>query len=814
MTLNSTDFEAIIYYSARDSIYSDLKKKQLHLYGNAHLNYEEVDMKADYLLVDLGTSEVFATYTLDSLGNRVGSPVFVQDGDTIRTASLRYNFKTEKAYIKEVAIHQDEFYLTMEKGKRQANEEIHFIHGKFTTCNLEEPHYHFFLSKAVMVPDKRIVTGPMNLWIMGVPTPLGLPFSIIPQKKEDERKSGFIMPQFTAVSPYGFGLQRLGYYFPISDRLQTILYGTLYSRGSFGLATQTDYAVRYRFRGSFEAGYQYFREGWPSEDELSNITLKWNHTQDPKANPKWSFNSAINFNSNSTNKQTLNPQASTYFDNTLNSDVNVGRTFVGTPISARMKASMRQNSSSGRIVMTAPDFNVTATRFYPFKRKKGAIGKVRSYESIGMTYTFDATNRADFNSNYLPEGRFDSIRQTFRNGLRHATTMQWTLNMLKNTVRFTPSITYSQKYNFQTIERRFVNDTLITDSLNRGAFSQQLTASGSFSTNLYSYYRFIGKRQSLLRHVMTPTVTFTYGPAIQGGIGSYNDTTPEQTEIFYSRHMLGGYSVYPETYTPKGMGRIDFSLVNTFELKQKSDKDTITGFKKTRIIDNLTFNQSYDIFRDSMNWGDLSAVMVINPIEVLNINVRAVHSWYGWDSVGNMLGQYASETGQGIGRITSFSVATGWTLTSKKGREVLNDQLNEMTTAWNPQYQNWMLMPQQIVSFDIPWKISFNHLFSYTLNTDQEDYLKRRYVPNNTLSVNGDVTLTPNWKVTATTYFDAQTGKVTNTNFTLYRNIHCWNLLFNWTPIGTNKSFMLTIRGNGQALSNAQLRLQRPPLVL
>ncbi len=810
VVMNSTDLESIITYTARDSIYSDFKKKQIHLYGNAHLNSEGVDMKADYLLIDLGNNEVFATYTLDSLGNRVGSPVFVQDGDTVRTASLRYNFKTQKAYIKEVAIQQDEFYLSMEVGKRQANGEIHFVHGKFTTCNLTEPHYHFFLSKAVMVPDKRIVTGPMNLWIMGVPTPLGLPFSVIPQRKEREKTSGFIMPQFTAISPYGFGLQNLGYYFPIGDRLQTTLYGTIYSRGSFGLNSKTDYAVRYKFTGSFEGGYQFFRTGFPSTDHINNIVVRWNHQQDAKANPKWSFNSGINFNSNSTNKQTLNPQNTQYFNNTLNSDIYLGRNFIGKPLSMNLKASMRQNSSSGVVSLNSPDFKLNVTRFYPFKRKK-VVGKIRSYESIGMTYFLDASNRADFKNEVLSNGDFKTIGESFRNGAKHSTSLQWTINLLKNTVRFTPSVNYSQKYNFQSIVKSVdqLTDTLIVDSISKGLFSHSFSSSGAVTTNLYSYYKFIGKRKTVLRHVLTPTVSFTYTPSIQGAISSYADTSGK---VFVYSQLER--SVYAESYS-KSSGRIDITLNNSFELKQRSEKDTVTGFRKLRIIDNFILSTSYDIFKDSLNWSNLNIGMVINPIDVFNINIRATHSWYAWDpTTGVSNSSYAVNTGQGIGRLTDVSVATSWTLTSKESRDILQSQQQEMSSVWNPQYQNWMITPSQIVSFAIPWKLSFNHILSYGLNSDPTKFASRKYLPTNTLSVTGDLTLTENWKITATTYLDAKSGKVTNTNLTLYRNIHCWNVLFNWTPIGTNKNFMITIRGNGSALSNAQFKLQRPPLVL
>ncbi len=804
--MNESDLESIVTYSARDSIYSDLRGKKIHLYGDAHLNYEGIDMRAEYLLIDLEKNEVLATYVEDSLGKRIGPPVFSDAGDTIKAASIRYNFDTKKGYIQEVAIQQDEMYLTMETAKRQANEEIHFVRGKFTTCNLAEPHYHFFLSKAVLVPDKRIVTGPMNLWIMGVPTPLGLPFSIIPQRKDREAKSGFIMPQFSAFSPYGFGLDRLGYYIPINDRLQTIIYGTVFSRGSFGIENETQYNKRYKYQGNFAGGYSYFREGFPSTDSRTAVTLRWTHNQDPKANPNWRFTSDVNFNSQNSNKVVLNQQTDSYFNNTLNSDIRVDRYFVGKPVQMSLRTSLRQNSSAPTINFLAPVFNITTTRFFPFKRRSGVIGKTRFYETIGMSYNFETKNVSDFKSEYLRTGDFNSIGKTFRNGASHTATLTTTVNMFKNTVRFTPSVSYNQKYNFQTIRKTIdtVTNLVVIDSLNRGAFSHNLTFTGSLTTNLYSYYRFIGKRRTLLRHVMTPTVTLVTSPNIQNGIGEYTDTLDRTF-----RYSTLENSVYPERYL-QNAGRIDFNLGNTFELKYRSDKDTVTGFRKLRIIENLNFNTGYDIFKDSMNWTPLSARLVITPVDVINIVATAEHSWYGWDEeTGMSLSSYARETGQGIGRFTNFSVTTTYTL-MPKDQQVNIPARTAMTSVWNPQYQQWMTMPANIIDFRIPWRVSFTHVLSYSINNDTSSYDDRHYVPNNTVALNADLSITENWKVAGTTFIDAMAGKVTNTRIDLVRNLHCWNMSFTWTPIGTNKSFLISIRGNGQALSNVFFNLRRP----
>jgi hypothetical protein len=307
---------------------------------------------------------------------------------------------------------------------------------------------------------------------------------------------------------------------------------------------------------------------------------------------------------------------------------------------------------------------------------------------------------------------------------------------------------------------------------------------------------------------MTPSVSFSYIPAIQGGIGSYTNANGE--EILYSKHQN---SVYSEGLS-QDVGRLDFTVVNNFEIKQRDDRDTLTGFRKLKIIDNLVFSTSYDIFKDSMNWGNMTFGMLINPVDAFTVNIAGLHSFYAWDEQsGASLSQYATQTGQGIGRLLNGTVSSMWTITSKKGREVLQDQQTEMATVWNPQYQAWLMTPAQLVSFEIPWKLSFNHVLGLTLNSDSTAYSKQRYSPQHTLGLNGDVSITENWKIVANTYFDLKAMKVANTSLTLYRNIHCWNVLFNWTPIGTNKSFMITIRGNGNALSNAQLRLQKPPLV-
>lgn len=801
--VNESDFESIITYEARDSMYSDFKKKQIHLFGEAHLSYEGVDMRADYILIDLGKNEVLATHTLDSNNNRIGEPIFVDNGDTIKAGSIRYNFDTKKGYIQEVTIKQQDYYLSMEVAKRQANEEVHFVRGKFTTCNLKEPHYHFFLSKAVLVPEKRIVTGPMNLWIMGVPTPLGLPFAILPQQKERDKPHGVVMPKISLFSVYGMGVQDLGYYIPINDHWQTTAFGTVFSRGSFGVANQTNYNYRYRFNGNFKIGYDRFRYGWPDSSIVSTTSFDWTHIQDSKSNPNWNFNASVHFNSNSTNKQTLNVQNNNYFNNTLNSDIRLSRKFGSRPISADMKLSMRQNSTSKMVDLTSPIVNFqTTSRIFPFKR----VNKI-----VGFNYTAEIQNRSSFKDRYLTNSNFDSIAGQFRSGANHKISMQSSFGILKNRIRFAPSANYAQFYNFQSIEKTIdtVTNKAVIDTLNQGGFTHTFNAAVSMTSTLYSYYRFVGKKQTLLRHVLTPTVAFSYAPAIQQGIQSYADTNG----LVY-RYSRFERSIYSENLNSSS-GRIVIGINNSFELKQKSDKDTVTGFKKTRIIDNFFLNTDYDLFKDSMNWSDLSMRLVINPIQSFNMTFNAIHSWYAWDdSTGKTLGIYARNNGQGIGRIKAFSVATTWTLAPKKYRDEIQDQRSQLMNSWNPQYQRWLLSPNDIVLFNVPWSLTFTYNFGISILENTSTYQNRPYGTNNTLDISGDFSITENWKITSRMMLDIKNSVINNLNITLNRNLHCWTATMIWIPIGTNKSFSIGLRGSAAALQNLNLNIRRPPIVL
>ncbi len=808
--LDDSAVDQPIIYSAKDSIYTDLKNKQVHLFNEAKVDNGEIKLKAGYILIDLGKNEVYARYSYDEDSNRVQLPEFTDGSEVMNASAIRYNTETKKGYIEEVAIKQDENYLYMEIAKRHSNEQIHFLKGRFTTCDLPEPHYHFQLTRAVMIPDKRIVSGPMNLWLKGVPTPLGLPFIVIPQS--EDRTSGLVFPQIVPTSQYGFGLQDLGYYVPINDRLQTTFYGSLYSRGTWGLRNLTEYAKRYKFRGDLDFGFQQFRSGFPTNTNRNKLNVQWNHRQDTKANPFWNFSSNVNFVSDNTTKNDLDPLNEQYFNNTLYSDINLNRYFPGKPITAGMKISLRQNSLSKNISLTSPSVNVNVTRFFPFKNMINGTGTLKDVVSrIGVSYNFEGINKSEFGDSLLSRGDFTGIGNQYMNGMNQTMVVQTTAGFFKNTWKLTPSLNYGNRMNFQQVRKSYdaVNNTTITDTIGEFGMAHSLSMTAQMTTAIYSYYKFIGKRQTLLRHVLTPSFGFSYVPALNRLIT--DSVGVNMAPVTYSPFERSAYS----SGVVNDQGLVTFGFNNTFELKRKSDKDTITGFKKTRIIDALSLNGSYDLLKDSMNLSDIQINLRISPIQWLNFVASSSFSPYNWnDSTGATLGDYAISGNGRLGRFVTNSFSTTLTITSKKSREILESNMDNIETNWNADYEFFMLYPERVVNFEIPWKMTFSHVYTINANRNISTFNPDRWTQVQTLVLDGDLSFTKRWKVVGNISFDMKEKRATNARFALTRDMHCWALSFNWVPLGGNKSFLFSIRSTSQLFKDAKIDIRKPPLFL
>jgi hypothetical protein len=800
-------------FYAKDSIFNDLKNKQTHLFGDALLEYDGIKITASYILFDIDKKEVFASYKTDETGKRIGEPIVFQDGEEIHAGTIRFNLNSKKGYIQEMSIKQQETYLQMEVAKRQTNEQIHFRDGKFTTCDLKEPHFHFHLSKAILIPNKKIVSKRMNIYFRDISTPIGLPFLAIPQSKQkvNMQKRGFLIPKLAPASMFGIGFTDLGYYLPINDSLHTTFLGNLYSSGSYSISNITEYRIKYKFNGNLKIEYQQNNSGFPDYTKNGKILFNWTHIKDQKSNPYWNFNSNVNFISDNNPKNIVTTTNPVYFNNAFQSDINLNRSFPGKPITMGMKISTNQNTQSKSIQLTSPNLNVNATRFSPTKLIfKNRIGNDKWFDKIGISYNGNFNNSSTFGDSLLRKKEFQQIADKFISGIKQTITVTSTMKILKNTWSLTPAFNYSHIVNFQQTKLNYdsTSKKIETTNIKESGSFQSMSASIALSTQIYTYYKFLGKKNPLMRHILTPNFTYSYTPLTTVKKDSYFNANNK--EIFYSTYQNSAFA----QSIPRASSLLGFNLMNTFELKRKSDKDTITGFKKTKIIEALSISGTYDFLRDSMKLSDLNLSLRISPINNVSFVATSTFSPYAWDvnSLRTMK-DFAYKLGQGIGRFINTSFNTTFTITSESSKRKIEENKEAFNGTWNSDVNYFMLHPEQILDFEIPWKINLTHVLNINQNIGRNSTQLDKFIFVNTINFNGDINITKRWKVSNNSLFDVKAGKLVNSRFTLTRNLHCWTLNFDTTPIGSNKYFVLRLNANAQMLQSAKVQLTKPPSV-
>lgn len=805
--------ESPVTYSCRDSIYANLQTKVVFLYGEALVLFEGIELTADYIEMDLENKTVTATYTTNQDGERVGIPKFKEGAEELTAASLKYNFETEKAYIQELDTKQEENYLHMAVAKKQANDQIHFLQGRFTTCDLKDPHFHFQLSKAVLVPEKRIVSGPVNLWVRGVPTPLGLPFSFIPTSN-DQKKTGILFPQIVPFSNWGFGLQDLGYYFPIknSDKIQTTLYGSLFSGGTFGVRNETQYKKLYKYNGRLNIGFNRFKSAFPSQNILQKIVVQWSHKQEAKANPYWRFNSSVNFISDNNQTTSFEDENETLLNNSFNSDINLSRTFPTLPITIGLKSSLKQNSISKNIDLELPTFSFDVQRFFPFRvLRTNPIGGAKFYEKIGFTYNLESQNNVSFADSLLKNRDFQSIQNQFKNGFYQTIKVNTAIPIFKNRATITPSFNYATRGNFQAT-RKFFDPTLdqVKDSLVNNEFGLVHNASArlDITSQVYAYYQFIGKNKTKMRHVITPNLGLNYSPNL--------DLYRDQTLTINSIDSVFNFRPYANSlYRDTDDGEsflLTYSINNTFEIKRKNTRDTTEEFTKTRIIDALSVRGNYNFLKDSLQFSNINVAFRSSPIPSLSFVASGNFNIYGWDEEnGEGSNNFAFRENGQLGRFLTTQLVTTYIVASKKSKEKIAKNADNVDSDWEADYNYYRLHPHEILDFEIPWKVSFSHSWFTNINTDSAQFVARNRRHTQTIAVTADANFTKRWKVGINTNYDLVNQKLVQTRVTLDRNLHCWQLGFSWIPAGVNPSFSLRLNATSALFKDAKLELRKPP---
>ena len=834
-TKKKEPLDAPVIYEASDSIVFT-KEGYAHLYGEGKVNYQNIELTSAVITMNMDSSTVYATGVTDTAGVETGSPIF-KDGETpYESKIMRYNFKTKKGFINSIVTQQGEGYVTSEEGKKGANDEIYMRHGKYTTCdNHEHPHFYLKLSMAKVRPKKNVVFGPAQLVVEDVPLPIAVPFGFFPFNSS--YSSGFIMPTYGDEMNRGFYLRDGGYYFAISDQMDLKVLGEIFTKGSWGLSAASNYNKRYKFSGSFNASYLVTKTGeknMPDYSVSKDFRIQWSHRQDAKANPNSSFSASVNFATSSYDRSSLsslyNPQQ--YSQNTKASSVSYSRNFPEIGLNISGAFNITQNTRDSSLSMTLPDVNISLNRIYPFKRKKSA-GDERWYEKISLQYTGSITNSISTKDNLL----FKTPLTQWENGMQHKIPVSATFNLFKY-INIVPSFNYTERWYLRKVKQSYdasptSRDHVKRDTINGFNRLYDYNLSLQMNTKLYGMYKplFMKSKELQIRHVFTPTVSYTYTPDFGKSRYGYYDTytyTDEDGEVRTVEYSPYEGAVYG--YPGKNMSQnISFSIDNNIEMKMKSDKDT-TGYKKISLIDQLGASLSYDVA--NKKWSDLSMNLRLKLTKSYTFNMNASFATYAYqfDENGNVVVGDRTEWSYGrFGRFQGYSGSFSYTLNNdtfkklfgkkeedeknkdNKGKEENEDEETEEETEEQNNNSNMRKTEKASVdsdgylAFKLPWSVSLSYSYSIREDRSKDINIKTMRYPyslTHSLNVSGNFKIGSRWNMTYSTGYDFTSKEMSMTTLTITRDLHCFNMSCGLV-FGPFTSYNFSIRANSSMLTDA-----------
>jgi hypothetical protein len=836
-----------VKYSANDSLTYLAGSGTAHLYGDSHVEYQNMDLKSEKIYMVLDSSLVHATGVKDSATQRlVKTPVFKMGSDEYESDTMAFNFKTKKGLITQVYTQQEDGFLTSELSKRGGDGELFLMHGRYTTCDEPHPDFYLALSRAKVRPGKDVIFGPAYLVVCDVPLPLAVPYGFFPFTKS--YSSGFIMPTYGDETDRGFYLRDGGYYFAVSDKMDLKLIGEIYTKGSWGVTVTSNYYKRYKYRGTFLASYQNSVTGeknLPDYNKTTSYKVIWSHSQDSKANPYSTLSASVNFATTSYERNNLtsmyNPQAMTQSTRTSSVSYSTGFSSLGINISSSMR--LNQNMRDSTIDLTLPNLSITVSKFNPFKRKK-MVGNERWYEKISLRYTGDLSNSIHAKEDKLLHSDF---RRDWQNSIRHTLPIDANFTVLKY-LTLTPSFNFNATNSFIKTNKAWDVDKQkeLVDTITGFYTVYNWSLNLSATTKLYGFYtpsrKLFGDKVQTIRHVLTPTVSFSYAPDFSADRYGFYDTYQKTDKdgnvslVTYSPYQVSGVSVPGAGKT----GSIRFDIKNNVEMKYRDKNDSI---KKLSLIDDLSANMSYNMAASRQPWSSLNTNIRIKLWKT-TLNMNAVFKSYVYeaDSVGATPHESDHTTywGQGKwGRFQGMSKNLSYTIDNTKVANLFkwlrgervdkkkedeskkkdeDDDLLDINSNMDRDLEQGKKGAKKenagmaetdedgYMIFNIPWSLSFGYGITMSEDTDVKkfnyDKMRYPYKFTQTLNFSGNIRISDGWNITFSSGYDFENKKISMTTASLSRDLHCFNMSCQ-VVLAPYTSYNFSFRCNASTLTDA-----------
>lgn len=808
--------EDIIDHSADSLIRQDIKNNKILMYKNAHVHYKDIDLTAGYIEINNNTNLVTAKGIKDSVGVYQEKPIFKQGNEETKQDSIVFNFKTEKAKIWGLRTEQQGVIIKGETTKKENDSTIFVRNIKFTTSEKENPDYYIKTNKAKIVPNKKLVIGVSNLVISDVPTPLFLPFAYIPLTKGT--MSGFLMPTWGENNQQGYFLQNGGYYFAINDYVDLAVLGDVYTNGSWGIRTESNYAVRYKFNGSFSFRYENLinsLRGLSDYSRTTNYNIRWSHNQDTKASPNSRFSASVNMGSSKYYRQSLNEYNSNAFlNNTLSSSISYYKKFVGTPFNLSLSVTHSQNTNTESIIMSLPSLQINMDRIYPFVSKTGA--KKNALQKLGVTYSLKGDNRINTSDKYfLKKEMFNNAKS----GIQQNATFSTNMKLLKF-FTLSPNANYKEVWNFDKISKTYnaTENTIVTDTISGFNSFREYSAGLSLTTTVYGMFKFKKGRLQAIRHVMRPSISYGYKPDFSNYYEKVQQSADPNDLLEYSPFANGIYGSPSRSLS----NSLNFSLNNTLEAKVMPKDSTDAKPKKITLINNLNFSTSYNMAADSLKWSPVRMTAGTDFFnKKLNLNINATLDPYAINASGVRINTFNINNGGSLFRLTNAGLTMNYSLSSKKSKGkaskqqqnanannsdgIFGDNLNVSNRIDNNQDSEPKTKTAKLYNATFPWTLKLAYSLNY-INTNRQNEIS-----SNSLMFSGDIDLTPKWKVGFSSGYDIKNQGFSYTQLRFSRDLDSWKLNFNWVPFGTRQTYYFFIGVKSSMLSDLKYDKRQVP---
>ena len=769
----STIFDDEIKQFAQDSLKFNINEQKAFLYGNAKIEYQNITISASYIEIDRKKNTIYASFTLDSTQKKIGIPLFTEKKESFKAEEITYNFKTKKCKIKKITTEQGEGYILGETVKKTTDNVYYLRKGDYTTCDAEKPHFSIRAKKIKVIAGEKIITGPAYLTFFQIPTPLLFPFGYFPNN--NKKSSGLIIPSYGESANMGFFLKEGGYYFTLSDKMDLSLKSDIYSQGSWNIKTLLRYKKRYKNNGNLKLSYgnmknSYF--GFPDYTEKKDFHIKWSHQQDKKANPSFNFSANVEAGS-STYHRNNSYNDDDYLKNTMSSNINFSKSW-NDGFFNNLNIGLRhsQNISTNIVSLTLPDISLNSKRIYPFKLI-GNTAKTQWYDKISIKYAMNTQNTISSTDSLLFTKKSLS---KFRNGMRHSIPISTSIKIFKH-FNLTPSLNLTERWYSNQITKTWnENDsTLNTDTIYKFTRGHDYSFSTGINTKIYGIVNFKKSKIAAIRHVVSPSISFNYQPDFSNEKYGYYKNVQSNSTGHIENYSIMSNGIYGSPSKRK-YGNITFNLGNLLDMKIRNRKDTSETLKKIKLIESLSISNSYNIFADSLNFSNIRLNSRTRVLDILDITFSSDYDPYTTNKEKtNRVNTFEISKNRRLARLKSFTTSIGLNINDKSFISSTNEEKKDK--------KNRNL-------YNISWDLNANYSLTYNKGygtSSNADTIQ-------SLTFSGNTKVTKNWKIGFRSGYDFDEKKLTYSSLNIYRDLHCWELLFNWIPIGYHQSYTLTIR--------------------